>query len=83
MKIRLKINVHCVEDVSIKEQVYKTRENSIQEGIYKLSKLFYVLKVTFCEGNGLAEVEENYSNDTIVWMTMLTKLLCAVMGYFF
>ena len=32
-----------------------------------LSKLLTVLIVTFSEGNGLAEVEENYSNDTPVY----------------
>ena len=68
-----------MEDVSIKEQVYKTRENSIQEGIYKLSKLFYVLKVTFCEGNGFAEVVENYSNDTLVYDEEAHKVVCVVM----
>ena len=34
-------------------------KTQIQEGIYKLSKLFSVLIIAFC-----AEVEENYSNDT-------------------
>ena len=32
-----------------------------------LSKLLTVLIVTFSEGNGLAEVEENDSNDTPVY----------------
>ena len=31
------------------------------------SKLLTVLIVTFSEENGLAEVEENYSNDTPVY----------------
>ena len=34
--------------------------------LVKNQKLLTVLIVTFCEGNGLAEVEENDSNDTPV-----------------
>ena len=55
----------------------------MQEGIYKLSKLFFVLKVTFCEGNGLAEVDENDSNDTLESDDDAHKVIVCAQGYFF
>ena len=54
-----------------------------KEGIYKLSKLFFVLIVTFCEGNGLAEVDENDSNDTLVRDDDAHKVVVFTHGYFF
>ena len=84
MKTRLKTNVHCVKNVSIKKQFNKTRENSIQERRnLQLSKLFFVLIVTFCEGNGLAEVDENDSNDTLESDDDAHKVIVCTHGYFF
>ena len=54
-----------------------------KEGIYKLSKLFFVLIVTFCEGNGLTEVEENDSNDTLVCDDDAHKVVVCSHGFFF
>ena len=49
--------------------------------LVKNQKLLTVLVVTFCEGNGLAEVEENDSNDTPVYEDDAHKtVLCS---YFF
>ena len=66
----------------LNKQYYKACENSIQEGIYKLSKLFFVLIVTFCEVNGLAEVEENDANDTLECNDEAHKVVVCSHGYF-
>ena len=55
----------------------------MQEGIYKLSKLFFVLLVTFCEGNGIAEFEENDSNDTLACDDDAHKVIVCSHSYFF
>ena len=54
-----------------------------KEGIYKLSKQFFVLIVTLCEGNGYAEVDENDSNDTLVRDDDAHKVVVCTHGYFF
>ena len=45
--------------------------------------MFSGLKVTFCEGNGLAAVEENYSNDTPACHDDAHKAVLCTHGYFF
>ena len=47
-----------------------------------LSKLLTVLIVTFWEGNGLAEVEENDSNDTPVYDDDAHKIVLCTKSYF-
>ena len=47
-----------------------------------LSKLLTVLIVTFWEGNGLAEVEENDSNDTPVYDDDAHKTVLCTKSYF-
>ena len=42
-----------------------------------------VLIVTFCEGNGLTEVEENDSNDTLVCDDDTHKVVVCSHGFFF
>ena len=41
-----------------------------------------VLKATFCEGNDLAEVEENDSNDTLVYYDDAHKTVLCTKSYF-
>ena len=41
-----------------------------------------VLIVSFCEGNGLAEVEENDSNDTPVYDDDAHKIVLCTKSYF-
>ena len=40
-------------------------------------------KLLFCEGNGFAEVAENYSNDTLVCDDDAHKVVVCSHGYFF
>ena len=42
-----------------------------------------VLIVTFCEGNGLTEVEENDSNETLVCDDDAHKVVVCTHGFFF
>ena len=73
----LKIYVHCERCLHKKKHVQKTCENSKM-----LQKLFSVLIVTFCEENGLAEVEENDSNDILVCDDDTHKAVVCSHGYF-
>ena len=50
--------------------------------LVKNQKLLTVLIVTFCEGNGLAEVEENDSNDTPVHDDDAHKIVLCTKSYF-
>ena len=50
--------------------------------LVKNQKLLTVLIVTFCEGNGLAEVEENDSNDTPVYDDDAHKTVVCTKSYF-
>ena len=77
----MKIDVCSVKDQN--KQVYQTRENSLHEGLHELSKVFFVLIATFCEGNSLAEVEENDSNDTLVCDDDAHKVFLCSHHYFF
>ena len=49
----------------------------------KLSKLSSIPIVTFCEKNGLADVEENDSNDTTVCDDHDHKAVLCTYGYFY
>ena len=49
--------------------------------LVKNQKLLTVLIVTFCEGNGLAEVEENDSNDTPVYEDDAHKTVLCTKSY--
>ena len=43
----------------------------------------HLLIVTYCEGNGLTEVEENDSNDTLVCDDDAHKVVVCSHGFFF
>ena len=51
--------------------------------LVKNQKLLTVLIVTFCEGNGLAEVEENDSNDSPVYEDDAHKTVLCTKSFFF
>ena len=51
--------------------------------LVKNQKLLTVLIVTFCEGNGLGEVEENDSNNTPVYEDDAHKTVLCTKSYFF